>query len=92
MQRRSHAYRPMQDARRPKYRPTDSGQHQARFQKIRLKPTPVPDTRAFVPTSIVLQRLHDEAPADHFTLAWLMGSLGRRSFGIIMLLLGLVAP
>ena len=50
------------------------------------------DGNAFVPTSIVLQRLHDEAPADHFTLAWLMGSLGRRSFGIIMLLLGLVAP
>ena len=62
------------------------------FRRSDLTPTPVPDTRAFVPTSIVLQRLHDEAPADHFTLAWLMGSLGRRSFGIIMLLLGLVAP
>jgi hypothetical protein len=39
----------------------------------------------------VLQRLHDEAPTDHFTLDWLMGSLGDRSFGIIMLLLALVA-
>jgi hypothetical protein len=39
----------------------------------------------------VLQRLRDEAPADHFTLGWLMGSLRKRSFGIIMLLLGLVA-
>ena len=39
----------------------------------------------------MLQRLHDEAPADHYTLAWLMGSLGRRSFGIIMLVLALVA-
>ena len=39
----------------------------------------------------MLQRLHDEAPADHFTLGWLMGSLGKRSFGIIMLLLALVA-
>jgi hypothetical protein len=39
----------------------------------------------------VLQRLHDEAPTDHFTLGWLMGSLRRRSFGIIMLLLALVA-
>jgi hypothetical protein len=39
----------------------------------------------------VLQRLHDEAPTDHFTLGWLMGSLRRRSFGIIMLLLTLVA-
>jgi hypothetical protein len=39
----------------------------------------------------VLQRLHDEAPADHFTLGWLMGSLRKRSFGIIMLLLAVVA-
>ena len=39
----------------------------------------------------MLQRLHDEAPTDHFTLAWLMGSLHKRSFGIIMLLLALVA-
>jgi hypothetical protein len=39
----------------------------------------------------VLQRLHDEAPTDHFTLGWLMGSLHKRSFGIIMLLLALVA-
>ena len=44
------------------------------FRRSDLKPTPVPDTRAFVPTSIVLQRLHDEAPADHFTLAWLMAA------------------
>jgi hypothetical protein len=46
---------------------------------------------AFIPTSAVLQRLHDEAPTDHFTLGWLMGSLRKRSFGIIMLLLALVA-
>lgn len=49
------------------------------------------DANAFVPTSIVLQRLHDEAPIGHFTLGWLMGSLRKRSFGIIMLLLALVA-
>lgn len=47
--------------------------------------------KAFIPASIVLQRLHDEAPADYFTLGWLMGSLRRRSFGILMLLLALVA-
>ncbi|MGZ3397486.1 MAG: exopolysaccharide biosynthesis protein [Isosphaeraceae bacterium] len=52
---------------------------------------PQPDARALIPTSVVLQRLHDEVPADHFTLGWLMGSLRRRSFGIIMLLLALVA-
>lgn len=39
----------------------------------------------------MLQRLHDEAPTDHFTLGWLMGSLRKRSFGIIMLLLAVVA-
>ena len=38
----------------------------------------------------MLPRLHDEAPSDHFTLGWLMGSLRRRSFGIIMLLLAVV--
>ena len=39
----------------------------------------------------MLQQLHDEAPTEHFTLGWLMGSLHERSFGIIMLLLALVA-
>jgi hypothetical protein len=39
----------------------------------------------------VLQRLQDEVPTEHFTLGWLMGSLRKRSFGIIMLLLALVA-
>ena len=52
---------------------------------------PPPDATASIPTSIVLQRLHDEAPADHFTLGWLMDSLRKRSFGIVMLLLALVA-
>jgi hypothetical protein len=46
---------------------------------------------AYIPTSTVLQELLDEAPADRFTLGWLMGSLHKRSFGIIMLLLALVA-
>ena len=44
-----------------------------------------------IPASAVLQQLHDEAPADHFTLGWLMGRLHRRSYGIIMLLLAVVA-
>jgi hypothetical protein len=50
-----------------------------------------PDARAYIPTSVVLQQLHDEAPTGHFTIGWLMGSLRERSFGIIMLLLALVA-
>jgi hypothetical protein len=48
-----------------------------------------PDTH--VPTSLVLQELLDEAPADHFTLDWLIGSLPERSFGIVMLLLAVLA-
>jgi hypothetical protein len=39
----------------------------------------------------VLKRLSDEAPADYFTLGWLMDSLHQLSFGMIMLLLALVA-
>jgi hypothetical protein len=38
-----------------------------------------------------LQELHDEAPADHFTLGWLMGSLDKHSFGLIMLLLAIIS-
>ena len=56
-----------------------------------MKPTSPSDTRSLNKTSAVLQRLHDEAPTDHFTLGWLMGSLDRRSFGMIMLLLSVVA-
>jgi hypothetical protein len=44
-----------------------------------------------IPASVVLQRLHDEVPTDHFTLGWLMDGLHKRSFGIITLLLALVA-
>ena len=56
-----------------------------------MPPGPLTKTRALVPTSVVLQRLHDDLPTDHFTLGWLMHSLDRRSFGIIMILLALVA-
>jgi hypothetical protein len=39
----------------------------------------------------LLQQLHDEAPKDHFTLGWLMSRMHKRSFGLIMLLLAVVA-
>jgi hypothetical protein len=39
----------------------------------------------------VLQQLHAEAPPDYFTVGWVMGRLRKRSFGMIMLLLALVA-
>jgi hypothetical protein len=50
-----------------------------------------PETRVLAPASTVLQGLLDDAPADQFTLAWLLDHLHRRSFGFIMLLLALVA-
>ena len=50
-----------------------------------------PDASAFVPASIILQELHDEAPSDHFTLDWLMSKLQKQSFGLLMLVLALVA-
>lgn len=59
--------------------------------KSKLSTKPPSDTSVFIPTSVVLQRLHDDAPTGHFTLSWLMGSLRKRSFGIIMLLLAIVA-
>src|SRR6185437_1228314 len=59
--------------------------------KSKLSTKPPSDTSVFIPTSVVLQRLHDDAPTGHFTLSWLMGSLRKRSFGIIMLLLAVVA-
>jgi hypothetical protein len=49
------------------------------------------DTRERTPSSRVLQDLLDQAPGDYFTLGWLMSALHRRSFGIIMLLLGVLA-
>ena len=56
-----------------------------------MKLTAPADAKAFVPTSVLLQRLHDEAPTDHFTLGWVMRSLHTRGFGLILLLLALVA-
>ena len=41
-----------------------------------------------VPISVVLARLIHNAPAGQVTLAWLMDHLHTRSFGIILLLLG----
>jgi hypothetical protein len=54
-------------------------------------PRPPADSTGLAPTSAVLQQLNDDVPADHFTLGWLMHRLRKRSFGIIMLLLALVA-
>jgi hypothetical protein len=42
------------------------------------------------PTSAVLNELLRAAPAEFVTLGWLVGRLGRRSFGVVLLLLGLL--
>ena len=56
-----------------------------------MKPEATPNATALVPASVVLQRLHDHAPMDHFTLDWLLGSLHKRAFGILVFLLAVVA-
>lgn len=60
-------------------------------ERPELKPASPLNANVPVPISSVLQQLHDEMPADNFTLGWLIGGLRKRSFGIVMLLLALVA-
>jgi hypothetical protein len=43
------------------------------------------------PVSAMLLELVDSLPVDHFTLEWLLGRLDRHSFGIVLLVLSLVA-
>jgi hypothetical protein len=43
-----------------------------------------------IPTSVVLEGLLKHAPAGEVTLAWLLDHLRTRSFGIVLLLLGIV--
>ncbi|MGD0192787.1 MAG: exopolysaccharide biosynthesis protein [Rhizomicrobium sp.] len=43
-----------------------------------------------VATSSVLNDLLDRVPPERVTLEWLTGTLGRRSFGVVLLLLGLL--
>ena len=50
-----------------------------------------PDTKERTPSSRVLEDLLDQAPADYFTLGWRMSTLHQRSFGIVILFLGLLA-
>lgn len=44
-----------------------------------------------IPTSHVLRALLEEASAERVSLGWLMERLGKRSFGIILLLLAFLA-
>lgn len=49
------------------------------------------DTKERTLSSRVLEDLLDRAPTDYFTLGWLMSALHQRSFGIVMLFLGVLA-
>jgi hypothetical protein len=51
----------------------------------------VPRSDPQAPTATVLRELLLHAPEDGITLGWLMGSLGDRPFGIVLLLLGFLA-
>jgi hypothetical protein len=44
-----------------------------------------------IPASEVLNAMLESLPADHFTLGWLSSHLHRRSFGVIVLVLALIA-
>lgn len=51
----------------------------------------VDHSQARLPTSVVLRDLLGNAPGDRVTLAWLIERLGDRSFGVVLLLLALLA-
>jgi len=54
-------------------------------------PSRRPDSSVPLPASQVLQEMLDSLPPDHFTLGWLSSHLHRRSFGVIVLILALIA-
>ena len=44
-----------------------------------------------IPVTATLSDLVNNLPGEHFTIEWLLGRLDRRSFGIILLVMSLVA-
>jgi hypothetical protein len=44
-----------------------------------------------IPVTVTLSDLVNNLPGEHFTIEWLLGRLDRRSFGIILLVMSLVA-
>jgi hypothetical protein len=49
------------------------------------------DPNDFIPASVMLQKLQHDAPSGYFTLDWLMSKLQKQSFGLLMLVLAIVA-
>ena len=52
---------------------------------------PIANMEMRVPTSVVLESLLHDAPTDRVTLNWIVDRLQARSFGIVILLVALVA-
>jgi len=50
-----------------------------------------PETRRRIPTSVLLDTLVAEAGAAEVTIAWLIERLGERGFGMMLMILGLLA-
>ena len=50
-----------------------------------------PNEGQFVPASVVLETLHLAAPKDEVTVRWVLDHLDRQSFGVVLLLLAIVA-
>ena len=51
----------------------------------------LPATRERTPSSRVLADLLRQAPPDQFTLGWVLSTLHQRSFGVVILFLGVLA-
>ena len=51
----------------------------------------LPATRERTPSSRVLEDLLRQAPPDQFTLGWVLSTLHQRSFGVVILFLGVFA-
>ena len=51
----------------------------------------LPATRERTPSSRVLEDLLRQAPPDQFTLGWVLSALHQRSFGVVILFLGVLA-
>lgn len=51
---------------------------------------PASELAQYVPTSAIIRDLMKNAPEERVTLEWLLGNLGERSFGILLLFLGMI--
>ena len=50
-----------------------------------------PESLPTIHTSVMLRRLIDNVPPDHFTLDWLMSNMPNRSYGVIILFLAFLS-